>query len=496
MGGTDQAEVKTAAGVVQSASPADHGGAYAFLGVPYADPPIGEHRLAAPVPATAWNGVRCCETYGATAPQPAQGFTIIPEPIVAGDNCLNLNVFTPDPSSSAGLPVFVWIHGGGFVNGCNASPWYHGRSFCRDGIVVVAVNYRLGIEGFLPLRGAPANRALLDWLLALEWVQDNISGFGGDPTTVTIGGQSAGGAACATLLAVPRARGLFHGAILMSGTANYVRTVDDASRFAERVANELGTDPTQEAFSAIDDAKLVEVQQALGGVRDSVDGGTDVASRFAAMATGGLRYGPLIDGDLLPEPPLDALRSGGSRDVPVMVGTTAEEVDALANFAGDLDDATLLDALERAGMAATDAMDYRAAHSAEAPARVLGRAMTDVMFRVPAVRVAEGHSGRSTFAYESQWRSPTGFGAVHCLDVPFVFDVLDAPAIDVVAGDEPPRSLADEMHGAWSQFIRDGAPAWTPYDSGDRVVMVFDAPASGVIADPHANCRARFRGFR
>jgi para-nitrobenzyl esterase len=313
---------------------------------------------------------------------------------------------------------------------------------------------------------------------------------------VTIGGQSAGGAACASLLAVPRARGLFQRAVLMSGTANYVRTVDDARRFAVRVAAELGTTVTRDAFAAIDEAKLVEVQQALGGLRDTGDGEADVASRFAAMAKGGLRYGPLVDGDLLPEAPLDALRSGMSSEVPVLVGTTAEEVDALASFAGDLDDATLLDALERAGMPAAAAIDYRAAHHDESPARVLGRAMTDVMFRVPAVRVAEARSGASTFAYESQWRSPTGFGAVHCLDVPFVFDVLDAPAVDVVAGDQPPRALADEMHGAWSRFIRDGDPGWAPYDPVDRTVMAFDVPSSGLVADPHANCRERFRGFR
>ncbi len=164
-----------------------------------------------------------------------------------------MNVFTPDLGPAASLPVLVWIHGGGFVNGCNASPWYHGRSFARDGVVVVAVNYRLGIEGFLPLRGAPANRAVLDWLARTS---------SGCRTTsprsvairrnVTIGGQSAGAMACATLLAVPRAEGLFRRAILMSGAANHLRHLDEATRYAERVATELGVPATRDAFAAVE----------------------------------------------------------------------------------------------------------------------------------------------------------------------------------------------------------------------------------------------------
>lgn len=146
--------------------------------------------------------------YGATSPQPDRGTTIIPEPVIAGDNELNLNVFTPD-LGGARLPVLVWIHGGGFFGGGNASPWYRGSAFARDGVVLVSINYRLGAEGFLELPGAPTNRAVRDWVRALEWVQENIEGFGGDPGKVTIAGQSAGAAACATLLAVPAARGLF-----------------------------------------------------------------------------------------------------------------------------------------------------------------------------------------------------------------------------------------------------------------------------------------------
>ena len=171
-------------------------GAAVFLGIPYAAAPVGEARFAPPMPPKRWEGTRTARAYGATALQPDQEFTLIPEPAVEGDNCLNLNVFTPDPDT-AGLPVLVWIHGGGFFAGCSASPWYWGERFARDGVVLVSINYRLGIEGFLPVEDGGANRGVLDWLAALEWVQHNIEAFGGDLSQVTVAGQSAGGVAAA-----------------------------------------------------------------------------------------------------------------------------------------------------------------------------------------------------------------------------------------------------------------------------------------------------------
>ena len=181
-------------------------GTAVFLGIPYAASPVGDARFAPPAPHERWEGTRDALAYGATALQPEQEFTLIPEPTVPGDNCLNLNVFTPELGASA-LPVLVWIHGGGFFAGCSASPWYRGDRFARDGVVLVSINYRLGIEGFLAVEDGGVNRGVLDWLAALEWVQQNIEVFGGDPTKVTVAGQSAGGMAAAVLLSMPRARG-------------------------------------------------------------------------------------------------------------------------------------------------------------------------------------------------------------------------------------------------------------------------------------------------
>ena len=491
-------EVKTTAGVVESADPAAHGGALAFLGIPYAESPLTpERRLLEPVPARAWDGVRRCDTYGASAPQPAQGFTIIPEPIVSGDNCLNVNVFTPDVGNGAGgLPVFVWIHGGGFTNGCNASPWYHGRSWARDGVVTVAVNYRLGAEGFAELSDAPTNRAVRDWLLALTWVQENIAAFGGDPGNVTIAGQSAGSVACGTLVAVPRAKGLFRRAVLMSGGLSRLPDLDLARRRAQGVAEALGVAATREGLACVDPDAIVAAQSARSPRSDDRGGGerAHVAIRTLQGLASGMRFGPVVDGELLPEAPLDLFRRGGAADVELLVGTTAEEVDKAVPL-GDADEEVVRRALEAAGASAAGARAYRDAHAGDTPVGVLGRAATDVMFRIPAVELLEARAAGKApaHAYEFQWRSPTGFGSVHCLDIPFVWDVLDAEKVAVVAGDSPPHGLAEAMHRTWLDFIRSGSLDWPAYEPESREVMVFDAPDPRLRRDPHAVARQAFR---
>ncbi|MFF3332942.1 carboxylesterase family protein [Streptomyces sp. NPDC002888] len=197
---TTNPQATTAHGPVRGERRAD--GSLRFLGIPYARPPVGELRFAAPLPPEPWTEPLDATAYGPTAQRrPITEITTVPEPTVPGEGVLNLNVFTPDTAPETLLPVLVWIQGGGYVAGSAASPWYDGSAFNRDGVVVVSVGYRLGIEGFLHLDGAPDNRGVLDWIAALEWVRDNIAGFGGDPDKVTIAGQSAGGGAVLTLLA-------------------------------------------------------------------------------------------------------------------------------------------------------------------------------------------------------------------------------------------------------------------------------------------------------
>ena len=302
-------------------------GVHRFRGIPYAAAPVGPNRLLAPAPVVAWDGERDATTEGHTAWQPAQGLTFIPEPATPGDDCLNLNVCTPDPSAS--LPVLVWIHGGGFTQGCGNSSWYAGESFARDGIVCVAINYRLGAEGFGVFDGAPTNRAVRDWVAALEWVRDNIAAFGGDPSQVTIGGQSAGAAACVTLLATPAAEGLFRSVIAMSGTAGNVRTITAArvASTAARLAGALGVDQaSRDAIASRSPDELVAAQIAVGKERGD---------------TPPLHYAPVAGDDVVPTLPHEAIAAGAGRDIPLLLGATSEEARIMKLAGIDVDDATL-----------------------------------------------------------------------------------------------------------------------------------------------------------
>ena len=195
-----------------------------FKGIPYAAPPFGSLRFQPPRPAEPWDGVREALNYGPTVTKPPYFppfDAILPEPAIAGEDCLNLNIWTPDPGK-VGLPVMVWIHGGAFANGTGAILTYNGSRFARDGVVCVTINYRLGVDGFLYLGDGNANLGLLDQVAALTWVQENIEAFGGDPNNVTIFGESAGGMSIGTLLSMPLAKGLFRRVIAESGAGHHV----------------------------------------------------------------------------------------------------------------------------------------------------------------------------------------------------------------------------------------------------------------------------------
>lgn len=397
--------VRTASGLVEGTVVE---GVHAFLGVPYAAPPFGAHRFAAPAPPHPWEGVRPAVAHGPAAPQPASPDIglFAPDVFAVGDDCLNLDVHTPDPGA-AGLPVLVWIHGGAFAIGANSAAWHQGHRFARDGVVCVAINYRLGFEGFLALEGAPLNRGVLDWLAALEWVRDNVAAFGGDPSRVTIAGQSAGGAAVATLMSMPRAADLFHRAIVMSGSATLVATREEAEAYAKEVAARLGIRPTSRDFAALPPQALIDAQPPpltgqAGGLNESVP------------------LKPVVDGDLLHGPPLGALRT----DVPLLVGCTSQEADLFVRRAG---------------------FDEAAA-----------RAVTRHLFGRETQWIADARPAHTyEFRWESPVESPVGggkVGAVHNLDLPFVFDVLDAPGVARTAG-TPPQALADAMHGTWVRFV-------------------------------------------
>ena len=456
-----------------------------FLGIPYAAPPVGEGRFAPPTPPGLWEGTRDAVAYGATALQPHQDFTLIPEPLVEGENCLNLNVFTPDPGTS-GLPVLVWIHGGGFFAGCSASPWYRGERFARDGVVLVSINYRLGIEGFLSIEDGGGNRGVLDWLAALEWVQHNIDAFGGDPSKVTVAGQSAGGMAAAILLSLPRARGLLRRAICMSGPVAQVGTAEQADETARAAADDLGMRLTRHALNEVPVERLLEAQARLLPMGP---GGTPDLQALGRSGPGMLPLAPCVDGDVVPCDPIEAVRTGSGASSDLLAGTTTEEFNMVyALLGGDTDDDAVVRALRETGLSAEDAHAYRESLPGKVGAETLGQSMTDRMFRVPTEELCEARIGADglTYLYQSAWRSPAMggvLGAAHCVDVPFAFDNLDAPGVEVALGSDPPQVLADQMHRAWVDFVTDGDPGWLAFRLDTRAAMVFDRE-SAVVHDP------------
>ncbi len=456
---------------------------YAFFGVPYAKAPFGPLRFRAPEPTERWEGERLAQQPAPTAPQPATGFTIIPEPTIDGGEapeCLSLNVFTPE-LGPAGLGVLVWIHGGGFVTGTPSSSWYNGDRFARDGVVVVSVGYRLGAEGFLTIPGAPANRGVLDWICALEWVQRNIAAFGGDPAKVTVGGQSAGGVAAMLLGTLPRASGLMRAVVPMSGSVFPARPAEATLELTRRIAGHLRIEPELEAFERVPPSALIEAQVAA-----TAGQGISAAERVGRE----LPFFPVVDGEVVPASPRAAVAGGAGSQLSMLIGTTAEEFNASARMA-PMDEAAAAHALEQLGLDETGREWYRSLGGS--PADWVGQALTDRSFKIPALRVAEARRSAPapTFHYEFQWRSPAlgGIGAVHCLDLPFVFDVLDDDHVRVVAGESPPQELADRMHRAWVAFVTDGDAGWPAFTGARRSTMVFDETCK-VAEDLHGPIRS------
>lgn len=480
-------EVDTAAGRVRGRWRPTTGGrgeprSAAFLGIPFAEPPIGPLRFAAPVPHASWEGVRDALEFGATAQRGDQGDTLIPEPSVEGDSTLNVNVFTPDPDA-AGLPVLVWIHGGGFTTGSPASPWYDGRNFNRDGVVTVTISYRLGFEGFGWIEDAPSNRGVRDWLLALEWVQQNIAAFGGDPARVTIAGQSAGGGAVLTLLGMESAQHLFQRVYAVSAALTDV-AASRSETFGRALAASAGVDPTVAGLSGVDELRLLTLQKRATHLNPR---------EIASLVDQGLPLGPAVDGDLITRPTRESLRAGVGADKPLMLGATDDEFTMV--FGGAVAKALRWVprnvVLDRLGLPRAVRAEYLAANDdivRLGKPRLAGRVLTDRMFRVGVLRVSSDRGDAPTWVYRFSWPSGRFGFAEHCLDVPFFFDCLDGPRIDNLAGPNPPQRLADEVHAAAVSFIAGGDPGWPRHEGEAGIVRVYDSETRDV-ADAYATVR-------
>lgn len=397
-----------------------------FLGIPFAEAPVGARRFTAPQPRAVFDEPFAASGFGAT-PQLGRPYaeTTIPEPSIAGDDTLTLNVFAPAADLATGAaPVLVYIHGGGYVAGSAASPWYDGAAVTRDGIVFVSISYRLGVDGFAAVDGR-ANRALADWLLALAWVRDNIAAFGGDPGRVTVAGQSAGGGAVLALLASPAAQSLFNRAVALSPVDISIPS-DAAGRFSSALAESLGVAPTGDGFASVDPDALQDAVIHWGERHPDA---------------GPLPLGPVSGDELLPLPIRDGLGVTGL-DKPLLIGSTADEFDS-PGFGGGAD------------IGQAD-----------------GLRQTDVLFRASVLRTARARASATagTWLYSFDWASPVLRGAAHCTDLPFLFDILDAEGVAAVLGDEPPAALASRMHGELVAFVTGTDPSWPA--------------ARGVAADP------------
>ena len=418
------------------------GGIAAYKGVPYAAPPFGGLRFLAPQPHPPWTIPLKAFDFGATAPQREHaapgGLPDVIEPVIGGEEILNLNIWTGGTDGSR--PVLVWIHGGGFSAGCSANPWYDGASFARRGLVVVSINYRLGAEGFLELPDAPSNRGLLECAAALEWVRDNIAAFGGDPGRVTVMGQSAGGMAVASLLVSATAEGLFQQAVIASGIARFSAwSADQARAVTDALAARTGTEATRAGMAARAPVELIDAHDAV------------VAEWRAAGTTLMPPWGPVIDGDVIAGQFLDAVRSGRGATVPVLTGTTRNE------FAW---------------------IGFRDQPGSAEARRQGQRQFADEFFRRPTQLFAEARvatGAAPTYRYEFQWQSTAApyILAGHSLDIPFFFNNLDAPYVREYTGPNPPQEIADFEHNAFASFATSADPGWPPF-SADSSVMIID----------------------
>ncbi len=494
------------------------GGGVAFKGIPYAAPPFRANRFRPPEPPEPWSGERDATAYGPTPPKPpypAPLDALLPEVDIPGEDCLNLNVWVPAGGpANRPFPVMVWLHGGGFTNGSGSVPGYDGARFARDGVVCVTVNYRLGVEGFLYLGAddpAPANLGLLDQIAALEWVRDNIAAFGGDPGQVTLFGQSAGAMSIGTLLAVPRARGLFRRAVLQSGAAQHTLSPATAELVARHIADRLGIPATREAFAAVPLDRLLTVQRGLRG---------EIASdpepgRWGEAARNLMALEPVVDGELLPTAPLDAVAAGAAAGVDLLIGSNSDEFRLYLTPSGLLDLVTEELARKSATGYGLDDPEhalavYRERQPNASPGELLAALATDWFYRIPAVRLAEAHGAGdggsagdgggngSSYVYEFGWRPPTfdgRLGACHVTELPFVFDNLHDKSMAGLLGTDPPQRLADVVHAAWVAFATTGDPGWPPYDRDRRATMRFDLE-SEVQYDPRPRERELWGGRR
>jgi para-nitrobenzyl esterase len=506
--------VESATGKLRGAHSA---GISSFKGVPYGASTTGQNRFVAPQPPLPWVGVRDALAYRGRAwqlPDRPKRRAVLetllgsPDTMPESEDCLSLNIWTPGLGGGAKRPVMVWLHGGAFATGSGNRAVTDGANLARRGdVVVVNVNHRLNILGFLHLGDIggsqwahSGNAGMLDIVAALGWVRDNIAAFGGDPGNVTIFGESGGGGKVSVLLAMPAARGLFHRAIIQSGAAIRVSTRERANALAEAVLKEVGLGRGQ--CERLQSMPAAQILAAIAPASRAV-GRTQwpLLDRYV--------FGPLVDGSDLPRHPTDPEAPAIADDIPLMVGGTKQEsafflADDDAVWNGALTEAELRERVAVVAGAETDALisAYGATMPEASPADRLIVILTGSNFWVRSVLLAERYAMRRrapVYMYSLEWQSPAHGGRVkahHAMDLPFVFDNVDVP--DTTAAAPGARELAGRISATWTAFARNGSPdnpaipSWPAYTIDDRATIVFDNDCR-VIRDPDREARHLWR---
>lgn len=479
--------VPTSGGMILGTS---DGAIRSWLGVPYAQPTGGLNRFRAPKPLEPWEGVRTADKLGNFAPQPETQLFPKIDGITSAEDCLSVNIWAPETTETGGpLPVMVWIHGGGYIVGTSAQPVYNGRALAESGnLIVVTLNYRLGVLGFLDFTDLneaggqfESNLGLKDVVAALQWVQSNIAAFGGNPQDVTVFGQSAGAAAITTLMTVPSAKNLFHKAIAQSPPATSVYARETASALSREYLTLLETSQAEapEALRTMDAHLLVAPTMQL-------------LDRIATAHPGTLAFAPVVDGDFIVDYPINVFGRGEQHPVPLLIGSNKDEAALFRMMKSPLMPTTrnavqeMFDELvvERPELNIQPQRVYDA-YPDYPNRRGALQISSDAGIGMPVIWIAQAHSRVApTFVYRFDQATPVmkllGLGAVHASELPYVFGTiprrgqLSKRQIVWLGGRQTAQRVSARMKSHWIEFAKNARTDWPAYDMRERATFVFN----------------------